>query len=158
MVAVKAKADVSAPKVKDKKKPMEAKPGKTPGPKLIPNNLTPPPAGSNSGAHPGLQKIVDEIMFHDEKKKEHAKCQRDLRNQAKTEYDVQAGVLAHEIKLRKMANDARVQFESGHSDLKGMLGYQAALDLKPGTTARTEEEYVDPSVKAREGDLITREG
>lgn len=149
----KVKSDIPAPKPKKTADKAEKKPA----PKLVPNKVA--AAGDNSGAHPGLQKIVDEILFHDEKKKEHGKCQRDLRNQAKSEYGVQAGVLAHELRLRKLASDARVQFESGHHDLKQMLGYQIALDLKPNTVARSEEEYVDPGQKLRAGDpLISREG
>lgn len=115
-------------------------------------------AGHNSGVNPQLQELVQEIIELDEKKKELAKAQRDLRNRAKTEFGVLSTVLAHEIKLRKMDQDVRIQFESGHHDLKEMLGYQASLDLAPNTVARTEHEYVDPSDPAAEANRLLNRG
>lgn len=100
--------------------------------------------GHNSGANPRMIAIVDEILGNGEKIKALNKANRDLRNEAKTSFGVLSGPLAHEIKLRKMDADVRIQFESGHHDLKDMLGYQASLDLAAGTVARTETEFADP--------------
>lgn len=104
-----------------------------------------PAAGHNSGKNPRMIEIVDEILANNERVIELNKANRDLRNEAKTSFGVLAGPLAHEIRLRKMDDDVRVQFESGHHDLKEMLGYQESLDLKPGTVARTEHEFANPS-------------
>lgn len=105
----------------------------------------PQEAGHNSGINPRMVEIVDEILANNERVKELNKANRDLRNEAKTSFGVLAGPLAHEIRLRKMDTDVRVQFESGHHDLKEMLGYQESLDLRSDTVARTEEEFADPS-------------
>lgn len=155
LVTGESDADKAAPKPKKAKK--QKAPKAPPGPKLIPANLTPAPAGHNSGeAIPALRGIIDEILAFAEQKKNIAKAERDLRNRAKTEFNVLSSVLAHEIRLRKMDNDVRIQFESGHHDLKVMTGYQQELDLKPGTIARTEEELVDPG--APKDDVINRAG
>ncbi len=93
--------------------------------------------GHNSGeVVPGLVNLVDEIMSISDRKKALAKAERDCRNRAKTEFGVLAGVLAHEIRLRKMDKDVRVQFESNHQDVKTMLGYQAELDFVGGTPTK----------------------
>lgn len=149
-----ANTSTTAPKAK---KP--AAKDKADAPKLVPNKLTPPPAGSNSGVVPGAVETVDEILAIDEKIKELGKAKRDLRNKMKTEYGVLGFNLNEEIRMRKLDRDVRIQYEAGRVDLQTMLGYQASLDLAVGTTARTEEEYVDPSLKARAGDaILTRNG
>lgn len=156
-------ADIAAPKPKKKKgKGDKKKEGK----KLIANKLgaapaAPAAAGHNSGdtgeVVQGIVDVIDEILKLDEQKKHIGKAQRDLRNRAKTEFGVMAGPLAHELRLRKMDRDVRIQFESGHHDLKVMSGFQFAMDLKPDTVARTEEEYVDPTRKLTV-ETIQREG
>lgn len=113
--------------------------------------------GHNSEVIPGLVSCVDEFLSLDEQKKAIAKAQRDIRNKVKSEYNVLSSVFAHEIRLRKLDKDVRVQFESSHADLKVALGYQHELDLKHDTIARTEEEYVDPSNRVPV-DVIQREG
>lgn len=144
--------DISAPRPPKKKGEKKA-----PGPKLAAEALTPAGAGHNSGeAIPALIGIVDEILASAERVKEEGKLTRDLRNRAKSEFGVLSSVLAHEIRLRKMDKDVRIQFESGHHDFKGMLGYQASLDLKPGTVERTENQLADPS--APKDDVINRLG
>ncbi len=105
-------------------------------------------AGHNSGANPQLVEIFTLDAEYQDKIKEINKARRELRNRAKTEFNVLSSVYQHEVKLRKMDRDVRIQFESGHHDLRNMLGYQASLDLAPGTVARTEEEYLDPSAVA----------
>lgn len=101
-------------------------------PKLDPTKLH--GIGHNSGqVIPELQKIVTEILASSERMKNEAKVQRDLRNRAKSEFGVLSGPLAHEIRLRKMDKDVRVQFESSHTDLKVALGYQPSLDFQGGT-------------------------
>lgn len=105
-------------------------------------------AGHNSQINQALVDILDESLELDDKIRHLNKAKRDLRNKAKTEHGVLAGVFTHEIRLRKMDRDVRVQFESGIADLKIMTGYQIAMDLLPTTVARTEEEYVDPSAVA----------
>lgn len=112
-------------------------------------------AGHNSGENPQLVEIFELDAEYQDKIKEINKARRDLRNRAKTEFNVLSSVYQHEIKLRKMDRDVRIQFESGHHDIKGMLGYQASLDLQAGTVARTEEEYLDPSAVAA-GKLINK--
>jgi len=114
-----------------------------------------PKEGHNSGVNAPLVGIFDEFMDLEEKKKELAKAQRDLHARAKTEFDVQSAVFSHEIRLRKLDRDVRIQFESGHYDLKDMLGYQASLDLAEGTVARTEKEFVDPTHQAK---MLARHG
>lgn len=149
--------DQAAPKPKKEKKKKAAK--KAPGPKLVAGALTPAAAtvGHNSGeAIPALKEIIDEILASDDRVKNEGKLKRDLRNRAKTEFNVLSSVLAHEIRLRKMDKDVRIQFESGHHDLKTMTGYQQELDLKPGTVARTEEQLTDPG--APKDDVINRAG
>lgn len=101
--------------------------------------------GDNSGVNPQLQQIYVDALDIWNRGKELNKAMRDLRNKAKTEFGVLSSVFAHELRLRKMDPDVRIQFESGHVDLKNMLGYQASLDLREDTVARTEEEYVDPT-------------
>lgn len=153
--------DVAAPKPKKKKGDKAVKKEMK---KLTPVSLTPAapaaPVGHNSGngeVVQGLVDVINEILTLDEKKKEISKAQRDLRNKAKTEFGIMAGPLAHEIRLRKMDRDVRIQFESSHHDLKVMTGYQLALDLKDGTIPRTEEEFVDPTNKLSV-ETIQREG
>lgn len=144
--------DIAAPRPPKKKGEKKA-----PGPKLAAEALTPASAGHNSGeAIPALVSIVDEILASDERVKEEGKLKRDLRNRAKTEFGILSSVLAYEIRLRKMDKDVRIQVESGHHDLKCMLGYQASLDLKPGTVERTENQLADPS--APKDDVINRLG
>lgn len=112
-------------------------------------------AGDNSGVVPGMVEIVEEILSIDEKIKELNKAKRDLRNKAKNEFGVLAFNLNEEVRFRKLDRDVRIQYESGRVDLQAMLGYQASLDLLPGSTARTEEEYENPSFKDR-GGIIKR--
>lgn len=114
-----------------------------------------PSAGDNSGVVPGMIEIVDEILSLDEKIKELNKAKRDLRNKAKNEFGVLSFNLNEEIRMRKLDKDVRIQYESGRVDLQAMLGYQASLDLLPGSTPRTEEEYENPSFKDR-GGIIKR--
>lgn len=147
-------ADIAAPKPKKAKAP---KPVKKLGPKLVPNSLAPAAPGHNSGdGNPALKGIIDEILASDVRVKNEGRVKRDLRNRAKTEFGITSAVLAHEIRLRKMDSDVRIQFESSHHDLKNMLGYQIALDLQATTVPRTEEELVDPS--APKDDVINRHG
>ncbi len=146
--------DVAAPKPKKGKK---GKAAKKAGPKLIANTLTPAPVGHNSGeAIPGVKEIIDNIIASKARQKNEAKLQRDERNRAKTEFGILAGVLAHEIRLRGLDSDVRIQFESGHADLKVMSGYQFALDLKKDTVARTEDELANPALP--KDDIINRQG
>lgn len=108
--------------------------------------LTAPAIGHNSGeVIPEVQTKISEIIAGDDEKKVITKHQRDVRNFLKEKYGISAGVLAHEIRMQKLDRTVRIQFESGHHDLKQMTGYQLAMDLKPDTIARTEHEFVDPS-------------
>lgn len=119
--------------------------------------VTSAPVGHNSGQEvPGLVALMGETLSIDEQIKELNKAKRDIRNQAKTEFGVLAANWAHEIRLRKMDRDVRIQFEAGAHDLKQMLGYQIALDLQPHTVPRTEDELTDPS--APRDDIINRKG
>lgn len=119
----------------DKPQPEPKKKGKdkakkVTGPKLVDKNLK-PGIGHNSNGQviPGVVKKVDELIALNERKKEIGKAERDIRNSLKTEFGILSGPLAHEIRLRKMDSDVRVQFESAHKDLKIALGYQPELDF-----------------------------
>lgn len=149
------KADMLPPKPKKEKKD---KPEKKLGPKLVPSDKTPPPGkiGHNGGAIPALVDLMDETLALDERIKEINKAKRDIRNKAKTEFGVMSWNWSQEIAMRKLDRDVRIQRESGAVDLKNMLGYQIAMDLQPGTVARTEEELVDPG--APKDDIINRMG
>lgn len=93
--------------------------------------------GHNSGQKiPALIKLVDELLDIGDKKKSLGKAERDLRNKAKTEFGILPGPLAHELRLRKMDEDVRVQFESNHGDLKTALGYQPSLDFEAGVPTK----------------------
>lgn len=104
----------------------------------------------------GAVQCFDELAALAEQKKAISAAERDVRNRLKVEFGVLSSVTAHELRLRKMDRDVRVQFESGHADLKQMLGYQQELDLLPTTLPRTEDELVDPS--APRDDIINRLG
>lgn len=155
---IKKREDIPAPKGKKGKKEK-----KTPGPKLAAENLTTAYAGHNSGAIPRVVELMDRDLEIDAQKKELGKEQRDIRNMAKTEFGILAFNWNQEKSARKVDKDVRIQRESGAVDLKNMLGYQAEMDLKPNTVARTEQEYADPSNKVRPEDaardgVIKREG
>ena len=152
-----------------------AKAKKPAGPKLA---IVKPGIGHNSGeVIPGLVKIVNELLHISEQKKSLGIAERNLRNQAKTEFGVLSGPLAHEMRLRKMDGDVRVQFESSHSDLKKALGYQPELDFagaqptqasakaQPSEAELGERYSVDDGEDAegketeqQPGNVITREG
>jgi hypothetical protein len=115
----------------------------------------PQPIGHNSGEEvPELKELLAETLEIAETRKKLNKAERDIRNKVKIKYNIPSANWAHRVRLAKFADDVRIQFESQDHDLRNMLGYQAALDLNPGTIARTEEEYVDPSVVATS--LISR--
>lgn len=104
-------------------------------PKLDPHQLK--GIGHNSGqVIPELVNLVDELLASSERQKREGQLQRDLRNRAKSEFGVLSGPLSHEIRLRKMDKDVRVQFESGHGDLKQALGYQPELDFQDGVPTK----------------------
>lgn len=151
--------DIAAPKP-----PKGKKDKKAPGPKLAAENLTTAFVGHNSGAIPRVVELMDRDLEIDAQKKELGKEQRDIRNMAKTEFGILSWNWNQEKAARKVDKDVRIQRESGAVDLKNMLGYQAELDLKPNTVARTEQEFADPSNKVRPEDagrdqaVIKREG
>lgn len=137
---------------------------------------------SNGQKIPGLIKVVDELLHIGEQKKAMGKAERDLRNKAKTEFGILSGPLAHELRLRKMDGDVRVQFESNHSDLKVALGYQPELDFAGGVPTQAsvkaqppeaempsnvkplysvkdeDDETSNPDTTAKSGGVIEREG
>lgn len=140
----------------EKKKPLKKKSGKKPNLKDVKSEAG---VGHNSGGqNPRMIAIIDEILENNRRVAEINKANRDLRNEAKSSFGILASVLAHEIRLRKMDDDVRIQFESGHHDLKDMLGYQASLDLRDNTVARTEEEYVDPTDPTAEANKLLNRG
>lgn len=110
--------------------------------------------GHNSQVVPELLELMDEDLALDEKKKELGKAQLAIRNRVKAEFGVPKKTWNAEKALRKLDAEVRVQHEASLHDLKGMLGYQASLDLQPGTVARTEDEHADPSAAA--GRLMQR--
>lgn len=132
-------------------KPKKEKTAKAAGPKTVDK---PAGIGHNSGAViPELVTIIDEILASSARQKAEAKLQRDLRNRAKSEFGVLSGPLAHEIRLRKMDSDVRVQFESGHNDLKAALGYQPELDFVGATptNASLKAQPSEAELKGGEG-------
>lgn len=97
--------------------------------------------GHNSGkVNKPLVQLFEDFAHLDEQKKEISKAQRDIRSRAKEEFGVQSSVFNHEVKLRKMDTDMRVQFETGHKDLKDSLGYQFALELAANDEETEEQE------------------
>lgn len=146
--------------MKDRAAPKPKKGGKATKkkdrPKLEPAKLK-HGIGHNSGqVIPELVNLVDELLASAARQKREGQLQRDLRNRAKSEFGVLSGPLSHEIRLRKMDKDVRVQFESGHVDLKGALGYQPELDFQGGVPTKasvkaqpTEAEMAvkDPAVE-----------
>lgn len=141
------------------KKPLKKKSGKKANLKDVKSEATTGGVGHNSGGqNPRMIAIIDEILENNRRVAEINKANRDLRNEAKSSFGVLSSVLAHEVRLRKMDDDVRIQFESGHHDLKDMLGYQASLDLRSDTVARTEEEYVDPSDPTAEANKLLNRG
>lgn len=96
--------------------------------------------GHNGQVIPGLVALVDELLGIDKQVKALGKAARDLRNRAKTEFSILSGPLAHELRLRKMDVDARVQFESSHEDLKTSLGYQPSIDFNGAEPTKASAE------------------
>lgn len=104
--------------------------------------------GHNSGqVIPELVNLVDELLASSERQKREGQLQRDLRNRAKSEFGVLSGPLSHEIRLRKMDKDVRVQFESGHGDLKQALGYQPELDFQGGVATQASVKAQPPEAQ-----------
>lgn len=130
-----------------------AKTAKTKTPKE-PKETKAPAAGHNSMTVPEVVAAKDEWLDLDLKQKELGKAKREIGARMKDRFSIPKGNWNEEMKKQKMARDARIQFEAQAHDLKGMLGYQASLDLQEGTVPRTEEEYLDPAVQARQ--LITK--
>lgn len=123
--------DKAAPKPrKARAKNGEKKPA---GPKVVASTIKPGMGHNRGQIVPEVKKIVEEILASATRQKAEGKIQRELRNKAKTEFGVLSGALSHEIRLRKMDPDVRVQFESSHQDLKQMLGYQPQLDFVGAT-------------------------
>lgn len=134
--------DKPAPKAHAKKGKDKAP--KQPGPRLVGKDVR-PSIGHNSGqVIPELVKLVGELLAIGEQKKALGKAERDLRNKAKVEFGVLSGPLAHEMRLRKMDGDVRVQFESSHADLKRSLGYQPELDFQAGTPTQASVKAQPP--------------
>lgn len=133
------------------KKSGKDKGAKKPGPKLAKDTIV-PGVGHNSGQKiPGVIKLVDELLHIGEQKKSLGKAERDLRNKAKSEFGIMSGPLAHEMRLRKMDDDVRVQFESNHSDLKVALGYQPELDFAGAqpTRASASQQPSEAQIRGR---------
>lgn len=135
-------ASKAKPKAKKSAKPKSAKKDKV-------TRL--PGVGHNGGkVNKPLVKMFDDYAKMDEDKKQISKAQRDIRARAKEEHGVNKDVFGHEVKLRKMASDARVMFEQGHADLKESLGYQHVLPglLDGGSDGADADEgddgYPDP--------------
>lgn len=147
-----ARNQPKAPKAKaataDLKLATNAKPAKEPKTKAPKAEAAAAPGhGHNSGGKeiPEVKKKLEEILALDHKKKLLSQESNEIRNYLKEKYSLQKGVVNHEVKMMKLEKTVRVQFESAHHDLKVMTGYQMALDLKPDTIPRSEDEYVDPN-------------
>lgn len=136
----------------DRAAPKPKKGAKAPKPKKDRPKLEPTKIkhgiGHNSGQIiPELVNLVDELLASSERQKREGQLQRDLRNRAKSEFGVLSGPLSHEIRLRKMDKDVRVQFESGHGDLKQALGYQPELDFQGGVATQASVKAQPPEAQ-----------
>lgn len=139
MTAKKTKAVKPAKKASNKKPPKEKK-------KSAPLAA----AGHNSAGHVNkpLLKLFDEFEKMNSNKKQITKAQADIKAKAKEQFGIQKDVFDHEIRMRKKESAARIQFEQGHNDLKGQLGYQFALELaKP----QDEDEETDEETGEKRG-------
>jgi uncharacterized protein (UPF0335 family) len=76
-----------------------------------------------------LKEIFAKYMDLEEETKVLNQAKRELRAQAKDQFQVPSSVFSHEIRLKKMDKDVRQQFEAEHHDLKLMLGIQLSLDV-----------------------------
>ena len=85
--------------------------------------------GDNSEINQPLLDIVEEHELLEEQKRQIGKQQRELKAKAKTEHNIAAKVFTAVINLRKLAPDARVQFEHGVAEMNAAIGYQFSLDL-----------------------------
>ena len=88
-----------------------------------------------------LKDIFTKYMDLEEETKVLNQAKRELRSQAKDQFQVPSSVFMHEIRLKKMDSDVRQQFEAEHFDLKDMLGIQLSFDII------TNEKKVDPKKK-----------
>ena len=85
--------------------------------------------GDNSDVNQPLLDIVEEHELLEEQKRQIGKQQRELKAKAKTEHNIASKVFTAVINLRKLAPDARVQFEHGVAEMNAAIGYQFSLDL-----------------------------
>lgn len=105
--------------------------------------------GHNSHKNPAVIKIFDEYISIDEKKKEMSKHQRQIKARAKDEFGISKRNFDHEIRMQKMDEGARAEFEVGSQDLKGMLGIQLSLNLvSPDNDDGAGEDSDDPEALA----------
>lgn len=102
--------------------------------------------GHNSGkVIPEVLTNINRILSIREQKKALGREETEIRNLLKEKFGVNKTALSDELSLRAKDPTVRIQIEAARHDLKIMTGYQMALDLKPDTVARTEEEFVDPN-------------
>jgi cobalamin biosynthesis protein CobT len=139
----KPKKEKSKPKTKAATKTTKTTKAKSKKPETKQRKSNPPKApgvGHNSGGqiNKPLKKIFEQYLQIDANKKEMGKTQRSLRAKAKEEHGIQLDVFSHEIRLMKMDQARRVQFETGSHDLKEMLGYQFALPLDESEASEDE--------------------
>lgn len=102
--------------------------------------------GHNSGkVIPEIQEKLSAILKLREDKKALGKQETEIKNYLKEKFGIQKRVITIELALQTLDKTTRIQLEAAHHDLKVATGYQMALDLKPDTVARTEDEFVDPN-------------
>lgn len=143
-----------------KAKKATAKPKKAKGLKLATNKPAKPKKekaasapkikqNHNGGVNTELVEIFDNYAQLDKDKKEISKAQRDLAASAKEAHGVTKANFMHEVKMRKLASDVRLQFEQGIEDVKSATGYQFTLDLLAKQRA---EEDARAAEAAEQGD------
>lgn len=101
--------------------------------------------GHNGKVIPEVQEKFTEILKLREQKKALGKQETEIKNFLKEKFGISKRAQTLELQMQSLDKTVRIQLEAELSDLKVTTGYQLALDLAHGTTARTEEEFVDPS-------------
>ena len=136
-MATKKKAAPKKAKAKKEKKPKKQKQSAAPG------------IGHNSRTqNPKVKAAFAKWFKLDAQKKALGLEQRDIKAQMKSEFSISASVFAHECRLQKLDNEARVEFEHGHTDLKKMLGVQMAFDYDTGVVVGSDGKTSDEDPEA----------
>ncbi len=122
------------------------------------NSQAPASIGHNGKVIPEIQERLTAILKLREDKKALSKQETEHKNYLKEKFGIQKRVVTLELAMQSLDKTVRIQLEAAHHDLKVATGYQMALDLKEGTVARTEEEFVDPNDPEAEANRLAGVG